>query len=141
MGIVAAALFLLQAQDEDTVQCKMKKLEDGFYCETDDFLLEKTEKDGTCWKCKKKPLAVKLCVIDYYRCAGCGEKNLQQIDCCAGKMVKKTSKVRVIHRCAGCGATAHQSKNCSDSKCDRNGQKYVAVCEKSGTFPHGNRDQ
>lgn len=140
MGFLTAAFWLL-AQDENTVQCPMKKLEDAWYCETDDLLLEKVEKDGTCWKCKTKPLSVKVCVVDYYRCAGCGEKSLKQIDCCAGKMGKKTSKVRVIHRCSSCAATANASKSCSDPKCERNGQKYTPICEKSGTFPHGCRDQ
>lgn len=120
----------------------MKKTMEAFYCTEDEWVLEKEQLDkGLCWKCQKTPLPVKLCVIDYYACPACPDKRREPTDCCAGKMIKKTSKARILWRCPGCGAKSHRPETCAVATCENRGKKYEPECQKSGTFPHGNRDQ
>ena len=136
--------FFLPVQDGGIkVSCDMKKKEDAFYCETCKFIVEeKALEKGKCWKCEKARIKVKVCVKEYYGCRGCSEKRFKPAKCCAGDMVKKVSKVRIIFQCLGtCAKTANKSKTCSDAICDSKGKKYKARCSKQGLYPHGNRNQ
>ena len=139
LALFLPALSTAAAQDGLDAFCKMERQEDGYWCETDTFLLDPSHLEkGLCWKCETKPVKVRVCAKEYYGCNGCSEKRWKPAKCCAGDMAKKVSKARIEYRCIGtCAETSPGAKSCDNKICDSKGRKYKPRCKKTGIYPHG----
>lgn len=123
--------------------CDVKKVENAKYCAACDLVDPKDEK-GKCKECQGAITEVPVCVKAYQRCGGCQKvcPDDKKSCCKDAKIEKVTDKCRVHFRCEGCqGEGKKAGEACPAEACKKASKKTKAVCEHSGTFPHGGTAQ
>lgn len=130
-------------------KCDLKTIRDGYWCDTCSKILEKEDLIGGryCKVCnegkerKERTPAkkVKVCVKVFYVCPEHeGSKAFKAGRCqeCKKDLEKRTDYAKVNYTCEGCGAEGKRPGACKNKACRKEKKKIVAVCSKSGTFPH-----